>query len=203
MLRRRIFSKVVAVEKPFSQAVVGDIYCSDNTIVAPANYSGSGKTAVGIVINNASGVMRLMGLSSISYIWMPFPLEDLPLPNITNIYDAHADVNGFSNTVDIVIYAGNDTLAKLCLDANISGVTGWHLGSAGEMWLYGINRATVDTSRVACGLSAISADAVISTSTEYDSESAWYYYNSSTPTLYSGLPKYTSYPTYPIKKITY
>ena len=202
MLRRRLFSKITVAEIPYAQAVVGDIYCSDNTIVSASNYSASGKTAVGIVINNVSGDMRVMALTPTQYIYGTY-LTDLALENRSTLQEALQDYDGTYNSSVIILIGGADTLAYQCSILNISGVSGWHLGAVGEFLNWVQNKTTIDASRTSCGFSAIPVNSVISTSTEQNSESSWYYYNNATPMPNPNLPKYVSYPTYALKKITY
>ena len=81
MLRIRTFGKV-SIEIPFSEASVGDILCSDNKVVSTANYAISGKTAIGIVVNNSNGAIRVMALTTPPTAqWGGFGI-DLPMANI-------------------------------------------------------------------------------------------------------------------------
>lgn len=58
MLRRRILYKINNID--YSGVQIGDILCSDLTIVTTANYASSGKTAIGITYYNDSGDVRFM-----------------------------------------------------------------------------------------------------------------------------------------------
>ena len=198
MLRRRLFGKVTAIEKPYSQAVVGDIYCSDNTIVAPANYSGSGKTAVGIVINNASGVMRVMLLNTVQWYYGGYG-TDLPLTNIQTEQAAIADLDGVNNSNTMIVYVSGDTIAY---SASFNYPNSY-VPAIGELYMVMQNLATVNSSRVAVGLGAIGGNAVIVSSTEYDANYCWYLYVGASVFIDGQLGKDLSYPTYPFRKITY
>ena len=196
MLRRRLFGKVTAIEKPYSQAAVGDIYCSDNTVVSASNYSGSGKTAVGIVINNASGVMRIMALTTVTYAYGGYG-TDLPLTNAQTEQAAIADLDGVNNTATMSMYFGGDSIAYYV-------PTGWYVGAAGELYHILQNYITINASRVAVGLSAFAQYTVIVSSTEYDANLHWYIYTYAGPfVLYGDMDKYIAFSTFPLKKITY
>ena len=203
MLRRRIFSKVVAIEKPYASAVVGDIYCSDNTIVSASNYSGSGKTAVGIVIYNVSGDMRVMALTTVTQMYGGF--GDYLGINETTEAGAIKDLDGTYNSAIMRQWISGDTIADSCHTYTPSGsiIGDWYCPAIGEVYLIGQNFSTVNASRVAVGLSAIGAYTVFVSSTEYNFEKCWYGYYVAFFELYADLDKNLSYDTYPFRKITY
>ena len=196
MLRRRLFGKVVSIEIPYSSAVVGGIYCSDNTIVSASNYSGSGKTAVGIVINNVSGVMRVMALTATNQYPYGGYGTDLPLVNAQTVLAAIADLDGVNNTATMSMYFGGGSIAYYV-------PTGWYVPASGELYMVMQNLATINSSRVAVGLSTIGGGAVIVSSTEYDANYCWYLYVGAGSFFDWQLGKDLSYPTYPFRKITY
>ena len=203
MLRRRLFGKVTAIEKPYSQAAVGDIYCSDNTVVSASNYSGSGKTAVGIVINNASGVMRVMALTTVTQMYGGFGVY-LSI-NEATYEGAIADLDGTYNSAVMRNWITGDTIAYNCYIYTPSGsVYGdWYCPAIGEVYLIGQNFSTVNASRVAVGMRAIGAYTVFVSSTGYNLEKCWYGYYVAFFKLYADLDKNLSYDTYPFRKITY
>lgn len=207
MLRIRTFGKV-SIEIPFSEASVGDILCSDNKIVAPADYSASGKTAIGIVINKASGVLRIMALTVVGGKWGGYN-TNISLDDITTENGAIAETDGEANTLTMISDIGNipdDTIAITANNYGVSGATsGWYMPAIGEVYMIGQNLSAINTARQAIGLSVIGNYVVILASSEYDAELCWYgYTGSGTFTLNGDLAKgLNMYSTYPLIKKTY
>jgi len=207
MLRLRTFG-LKSIEIPFSEASAGDILCSDNKIVASADYSGSGKTAIGIVINKASGVLRIMALTTVTQKWGGYG-SNISLDDITTENGAIADTNGEGHTQTMITDIGNipdDTIAFNAYVYSVTGATsGWYMGSIGEIYMIGQNLSAINTARQAIGLSAIGNYVVILASSEYDAELCWYgYTGTGTFTLNGDLAKgLNMYSTYPLLKKTY
>lgn len=66
MYRRRALykkKKQVAIIAP-ANAVAGNAYCSDGTIIAFADIAASGKTVIGNVVSNISSVIRVLALQT-------------------------------------------------------------------------------------------------------------------------------------------
>ena len=192
MLRRRIIGKKGV---DYSSAIVGDILCSDLTTVLRADYAASGKTAIGVVINNASGVMRIMALTTVTYAYGGYG-TDLPLVNAQTEQAAIADLDGVNNTATMSMYFGGGSIAYYV-------PTGWYVPASGELYMVMQNLATINSSRVAVGLSTIGGGDLIVSSTEYDANYCWYLYVGPGSLFDWQLGKDLSYPTYPFRKITY
>lgn len=204
MLRRRIIFKKPSVEIPFSQASVGDILCSDNTVVSAANYTGSGKTAIGIVFHNSSGNMRCMALSTVTQKYGGY--GQLLGIEKTTYEDASADLDGAYNSLYMRTWISGDTIAFNCYMFSTAGTSAgdWYCPAAGEVKILGQNLSTINASRSALGLSSIGAFNVFVTSTEYDSEYCWYGYSEVPFRIDYNLGKdLSNYPTYPVIKKTY
>lgn len=207
MLRRRIIFKKPSVEIPFSQASVGDILCSDNKIVAPANYASSGKVAEGIVMHKGGGYLRIMALTPVAGKWGGFGV-DLSLSNVADQQQAINDTTGDINTLTMIGEIGNIPDDTIAVSANnystISSTVGWYMPAIGEVYMIGQNWAIMNASRQAIGLSALGNYTVIMASSEYDAEYNWYGYYVSNFNIYPDMLKYlTNYTTYPFIKKSY
>lgn len=139
----------------YASAVVGDILCSDLTVVTPANYSGSGKTAIGIVFSNASNKLKAVALtkSSSEMWWGDVSTAITNLADIASVNDAKADMDGRGNTTKInaVMYS-TYYAAGWCHAFSTSGAPAgnWFLPSAGEWWTIYQNLTTINNSLSAC-----------------------------------------------------
>lgn len=207
MLRIRTFGKV-SIEIPFSEASVGDILCSDNKIVSTANYAISGKMAIGIVVHNSNGVVRVMALTAPTTAqWGGFGL-DLPTSNIETQQDAIADIDGAGNTEIMYHNIPDSTIVVWVSYYDTPGAPAgtWYMPASGEVYMIGQGFAAINSARAAIGLSALpSSGLVILSSTERDSENIWYgHMMGGVFTLYGDLAKnIASYTTYPMLKKTY
>ena len=182
MLRRRLFGKKTI---DYSAAVVGDILCSDLSYVSAANYALSGKTAIGVIINNTLGVLRAMALSD---GFKPFGGSGIDIPGLTNYMtsaNAITDIAGKENTNIIISALGNssDHATGYCANFTTAGtsVGDWHLGALGEFKMIVDNRATVNTSLTTVGGTLIVNVGTIrnyGSSTEYGSNHNWTYISS-------------------------
>ncbi|PKO97084.1 MAG: hypothetical protein CVU12_02105 [Bacteroidetes bacterium HGW-Bacteroidetes-7] len=182
MLRRRLLNKKGI---DYSGAVVGDILCSDMTTVSRANYLASGKTAIGVIINNAYGVLRAMALSDGFKSFGGSGTDILGLTNYTTSDNALNDIDGKGNTLLIVNSLGNGTdhAAGYCANFTTAGtsVGDWHLGALGEFKMIVDNRATVNTSLTTVGGTLIVNVGTIrnyGSSTEYGGNHNWTYISS-------------------------
>ena len=181
MLRRRLLNKKGI---DYSGAVVGDILCSDMSYVTIDNYALSGKTAIGVIINNASGVLRAMDLSD-GFKSFGGGADISELTNYTTSGNAITDTDGKENTNIIIAALGNssDHAAGYCANFTTVGtsVGDWHLGALGEFKMIVDNRATVNASLTTVGGTLIVNVGTIrnyGSSTEYGSNHNWAYISS-------------------------
>lgn len=204
MLRLRTFG-VKGIEIAYSSAVVGDILCSDLKIVSAANYTISGKTAIGIVFYNSSGVLKVVSLTQQGGItWGGKGNDIAELTNYTAAENAINDTNGTANTTTIIGYLGDSTslAAGYCRAFITSGraAGNWDLPAAGELNAIKTNKTTINSS-----LSTVSGTALslyYLSSTEYDSDEAWAY-NANSDVLQSWPKDDDTAYARPITKITY
>lgn len=204
MLRLRTFG-VKGIEIAYSSAAVGDILCSDMKIVSAANYSASGKTAIGIVFYNVSGVLKAVSLTQQGGLTWGGMAFDIPeLTNYTTTESAITDTNGTANTTIIISYLGDSTslAAGYCRAFSTSGraAGNWDLPALGELNAIKINKTTINAS-----LSAVSGTTLslfYLSSTEYDADAPWAY-----SALYDAMQTWVkdddTAQVRPITKITY
>lgn len=160
----------------FGQVVnIGDILCTDGSIVRPEHFAASGKTAKGIVFyvdrSNQHGWAVHLDYQG-NMLWSP-GLDDIPtLPNYQQLRDAIDDFDGLENTRKIR-QAGNATTYPAAWAVDFDH--GWYLPAAGQIrYLYGyipeINRSL----DVVGGTPIIlSTDWWLWASTECNSNEAW------------------------------
>lgn len=123
----------------FGQSVnIGDILCTDGSIVTPNQFSSAGKTAKGIVFyvdntNQHGWAVNLIYHGST--IWSP-DFHDIPdLPNHMTFREAINDFNGYENTRKIRL-AGNSSTYPAAWAVDFEH--GWYLPAAGQIrYLYG------------------------------------------------------------------
>lgn len=117
---------------------IGDILCTDNTIVKPSDWPVAGKTAMGIVFyvdnTDSHGWAVHLQDQGTSVQWTPEDLyTDIPtLNNYSNARDAFTDLNGYNNT-QIIRNAGNAT--KYPAAYAVDFTNGWYLPAAGQLRL--------------------------------------------------------------------
>lgn len=133
---------------------IGDILCTDNSIVKPANWPVAGKTAMGVVfyVDNTKQHGWAVALKEFASVyWGPYSSnsqysnsDDVPgIPNYTNARDAIGDENGMANTNAIRTKYGSSfgfcQAAYRCYYYNHSTGTygsthnGWYLPAAGQL----------------------------------------------------------------------
>ena len=123
----------------FGQTVnIGDILCTDGSIVKPVQFVSSGKTAKGIVFyvddSNQHGWAVHLNYQG-STLWSP-DSHDIPeLPNFWKFRDAINDFDGYENTRKIR-QAGNWNTYPAAWAVDFDH--GWYLPAAGQIrYLYG------------------------------------------------------------------
>lgn len=117
---------------------VGNIYCSDGSIIHPTQLSSSGKIPVGVVFwcNDGSN-------PKITDIGYAVSLEDLSVDllinteeDIPNVSESEDTFDGAANTAAIVTFAMKDSLPYPAIQKTLqyapNGVTGWFMPSAGQ-----------------------------------------------------------------------
>lgn len=126
----------------FSQTVhIGDILCTDGSIISSEAFAASGRTAEGIVFYvNESGQGWAVSLEcqAVNTHWVTYDhyydMYDIPeLDNFEHSREAILDLDGYTNTAIIRNAHGADWYpAAWCVDFN----NGWYLPAAGQMrWL--------------------------------------------------------------------
>ena len=175
MLRLRTFG-VKGVEIPYSGAVVGDILCSDLTIVSAANYSASGKTAIGVVIYNALGVLKAVSLAEVSRYFSSYDSNIPGLTDFAEMNSALTDIDGRANTSIIFTALGSYAYAAVyCRSFTTTGtqVGDWDLPALGELKYIIDNLSAIQSS-----LSSVSGTSIVTygywaSSTESDAAYQW------------------------------
>jgi hypothetical protein len=178
----------------YSEAQVGDILCSDLSIVTAANYAASGKTAIGIAYYNNNGDIRFMHPNPILQAGKAFgpDVNITDLADITTESGAIADTDGSGNTDKIINQQGAGTTYSpgYCRAFSTAGtsVGDWYMPALGELSLI-IDNVTAINAAITAILGAsynIGNSVYIQSSTEYGYNSGlslncyWYalYYNS-------------------------
>jgi hypothetical protein len=117
---------------------VGDILCTDNSIVKPSNWPVAGKTAMGIVFYvDSTGVhgwaVHLQDQGA-DIRWSPNTnyTDVLTLANFSHPHNTITDMNGYSNTHNLRL-AGDYTLFPAAYAVDFAN--GWYLPAAGQLRL--------------------------------------------------------------------
>ena len=148
---------------------IGDILCTDNSIVKPSAWPVAGKTAKGIVfyVDNTGqhGWAVHLQDQGTSVQWTPYgQYTDIStLTNYTNARDAITDLNGYSNTQKIR-NAGNAT--KYPAAYAVDFANGWYLPAAGQLRLLFGEIVTLNASLQVVG------------GTQFPMDSGWWYWSS-------------------------
>lgn len=128
---------------------VGDILCTDGSIVKPSAWPVNGKTAMGIVfyVDNTGehGWAVHLHNQGANIRWTPYELRtDIPtLDNFTNSHDAITDMDGYSNTQNLRA-AGGNTLFPAAYAVDFAN--GWYLPAAGQLRLLVAEALTMNNS---------------------------------------------------------
>ena len=161
---------------------IGDILCTDNSIVKPSAWPVAGKTAKGIVfyVDNTGqhGWAVHLQDQGTSVQWTPSgSYTDIStLTNYTNARDAITDLNGYSNTQKIR-NAGNAT--KYPAAYAVDFANGWYLPAAGQLRLLFAEIVTLNASLQIVGGTQFPMDSYFYywSSTEYGQSYAWSMYS--------------------------
>lgn len=157
---------------------IGDILCTDNSIVKPSAWPMAGKTAKGIVfyVDNTGqhGWAVHLQDQGTSEQWTPNgQYTDIPtLTNYTDARDAITDLDGYSNTQKIR-NAGNATKYPAAYAVDLAN--GWYLPAAGQLRLLFGEIVTLNASLQIVGGTQFPMDLDWSywSSTEYGQRNAW------------------------------
>lgn len=169
---------VVQGPHPSPTVVVGDILCTDNSIVKPSAWPVAGKTAMGIVFyvdttGEHGWAVHLQNQSTYAR-WTPHgQFSDLPLYNYANARDAIADLNGYSNT-QIIRSLGDAEQFPAAYEVDFDN--GWYLPAVGQLRVLVNEAVKVNPSLLVVDGAQFSVDGYFSywSSTECDQNSAWY-----------------------------
>ena len=178
---------------------VGDVLCTDSTVLSIDSFLNSGKTAMGVVfyIDEEEGYGRAIALSN-AYSNSTMTWSSNRVQYLTTTYtfypQASQDMNGKANTNRIITIARNygntasyAPAAHYCYYYNHTNYStgsnhqGWYLPAAGEMTLIYSNR--IQLNNTLSKLRAISTQNTLLTngnywtSTEYSTSNAWYLLN--------------------------
>ena len=119
---------------------VGDILCTDNTTVKPADFAASGKTAMGVVFHvdgtGLHGWAVHLNDQGTSITWGGYGTDIPDMPNYGSARTAIADTAGYSNT-QIIRAAGDASTYPAAWAVDLDN--GWYLPAAGQLrTLYGV-----------------------------------------------------------------
>jgi hypothetical protein len=157
---------------------VGDILCTDNSIVKIADWPVSDKTAMGIVfyVDNTGehGWAVHLHDQATSVHWTPYDLitDVSTLTNYINARDAIMDIDGYSNT-QIILNAGDATRYPAAYAVDFAN--GWYLPAAGQVRLLYGEMVTMNSSLQVVEGTQFSMDTYSShwSSTERGYDIAW------------------------------
>jgi hypothetical protein len=148
---------------------IGDILCTDNSIVKPSAWPVAGKTAMGIVfyVDNTGqhGWAVHLQDQGTNITWGGYGTDISTLTNYINARDAITDMNGYSNTQEIR-NAGNASTYPAAYAVDFAN--GWYLPAAGQLRLLFGEMAIINASLQIVG------------ETQNPMDSSWWWYWSST-----------------------
>lgn len=157
---------------------IGDILCTDGSIVSVSDWLASGKTAWGIVFHvdntGAHGWAVHLQDQGLNLQWAPVgQFTDVPaLTNYSEPRDAIMDLNGYSNTQNMR-NAGDATQFPAAYAVDI--VNGWYLPTLGQLRLLFSELVTLNASLQAVGGTQFPMNNYYYywSSTEYAANLAW------------------------------
>jgi hypothetical protein len=154
---------------------IGDILCTDGSIISPDGYLSSGRTAKGVVFyvdeSNQHGWAVQLDYQG-GVLWSS-SYDDIPtLTNYQKLREAINDFDGYENTRKIR-QAGNASTYPAAWTVDFDH--GWYLPAAGQIrYLYGyIPEVNSSLNLVGGTPFALSIDWWLWASTECNSEDAW------------------------------
>lgn len=146
---------------------VGDILCSDNSIVSPLAWPVTGKTAMGIVFHVDSTGMHGWAVhlhdQNTSIKWGGYGTNIPTMTNYSSAVEAIMDLDGYTNTQNIRNAGGASTFpAAYAVDFD----NGWYIPAAGQLRL------------LYAEIVAINASLQVVNGTKFPMNSGWYYWSS-------------------------
>ena len=146
---------------------IGDILCTDNSIVKSSAWPVAGKTAKGVVfyVDNTGqhGWAVHLQDQSTSITWGGYGTDISTLTNYTNARDAITDLNGYLNTQKIR-NAGNSSTYPAAYAVDFAN--GWYLPAAGQLRLLFGEIVTLNASLQVVG------------GTQFPMNTSWWYWSS-------------------------
>lgn len=119
---------------PEPPVAVGDVLCSDNSIVKISSWPVAGKTAIGVVfyVDNTGEHGWAVNLQEQEAAWCAsYPYPDVQtMTNITNLYTAFNDFDGYGNTQKM---RNAGTAATYPAAYAVNFAQGWYLPAIGQM----------------------------------------------------------------------
>lgn len=176
---RKTFLYIVIALLPligFGQNVnIGDILCTDGSIVSPDGYLSSGRTAKGVVfyVDESNQHGWAVHLDYQGGVRWSFTYDDIPaLPNYQKMREAINDFDGYENTRKIR-QAGDASTYPAAWAVDFD--EGWYLPAAGQIrYLYGyIPEVNRSLDLIGGTLFVLSSDWWLWASTECSHEDAW------------------------------
>ena len=158
---------------------VGDILCTDGSLVKPSAWPVTGKTAMGIVFyvdsTGEHGWAVHIQEQGNSVRWTPSgSVEDIPdLANYTYARDAITDLDGYTNT-QLIRAAGNATTYPAAYAVDFAN--GWYLPAAGQLRLISAETVVLNASLQIVGGTQfpMNESGKYWSSTESDQNKTWY-----------------------------
>ncbi len=162
---------------------IGDILCTDSTIVKPSDWPVPGKTAKGVVFYvDTSGIHGWavhLNDQSTGIQWSTLEIDIPTLPNYTGQQNAEMDLNGYSNT-QIIRAAGNASIYPAAWTMDFAD--GWYLPSVGQLrMLHGVIRWINSTLQIVNGTQ-------FPTHLNNSNETYWSYWSSNEYSSYIAWP---------------
>lgn len=156
---------------------VGDILCTDGSIVKPKFFASSGKVAQGVVfyVDNTGehGWAVHLQNQSLSIAWGGYGTDIPSLYNYDLASDAITDMNGYSNTQKIRA-AGNATTYPAAYAVDFEN--GWYIPAVGQLNLLFANILAINPSLQTVGGTPFPMDTgyTYMSSTEHGSTDVWF-----------------------------
>jgi hypothetical protein len=158
--------------------VVGDILCTDNSIVKPSQWPEAGKTAMGVVfyVDTTGEHGWAIHLQELTAQWGGYNID---IPTMTNYFTAReaiTDYDGYGNTQKIRNAGSPSTYPAVYA---VDFANGWYVPAAGQLRLIYSEMLTLNSTLQVLGETLFPMDNYSSyqSSTEHGSIYAWYMLN--------------------------
>lgn len=156
-----------------SAAAVGDILCTDNTIVKPANWPMEGKTAMGVVFyvdpSGMHGWAAHLADQATTVKWGGYGSTISTMTAYSTALSAASDLNGYANT--LAIRAAGDT-TEYPAAWTVDVANGWYMPAAGQLQLLMSEYATINSTLAIIGGTQFDSG-YYWPSTQYNANQAW------------------------------